>query len=447
MKNISTQHERFNLKSKADLDTLSARLGITLPWSDDLSPLSRPLATKAFSLDNRFAVLPMEGHDSLPDGAPGELSFRRYRRFAEGGSALIWAEACAVTPEARTSPEQFWLHDGSADAFARMVEETKRAGMKATGREPVMILQLTHSGRNSKPRGKPEPLIAVRNPILDPIHQLGPEYPIVTDERLDRLQDEFTAAARLAERAGFDGVDVKCCHRYLLSELLGAVTRPGRYGGSYENRTRMVRETFGKVRSAVSRAFVTTRMNVYDAFPHPQAWGVAREEWRIPDLTEPLMLISQLRDMGLSLLSISIGNPYFNPQFNRPYDNPIRGFNPPDEHPAVGMARILHITRRIQEANADLPVIGFGLSWLRQFFPNVAAGAVRDGGMALCGQGRSAFAYPDAPLDIARAGALDPKKTCITCSLCTQLMRDARNAGCAIRDRETYSLKTPETSS
>lgn len=443
MKTISTTHARFNLKTRDDLNSLSEELGVHLPWSDDLSALGKPLTLKnGLTLPNRFVVLPMEGHDATELGAPTDLTFRRYRRFAEGGSALIWAEAAAVTPEARTCPMQLWLNENTLDDFKRLVAETKAAGLAATGTEPVMVLQLTHSGRNSKPHGTPEPIITHRNPILDPIHQLPADYPVISDEALDRLQDTFVTAAKLAEQAGFDGIDVKSCHRYLFSALLASFTRKGRYGGSFENRTRMIRETFAKVRAAVQRPFVTTRMNIYDAFPWPYAWGVAQENWRIPDLAEPLQLIAQLREIDLPLLCTTIGNPYFNPQFNRPYDNPIKGFSPPDEHPLVGVARNMHITRKIQQAFPDMPVIGFGMAWLRSFLPQVAAGSLAEGGMSLVGQGRGAFAYPDSPRDILEHGAMNPKKCCITCSLCTQLMRNNTAAGCAIRDREVYSLST-----
>ena len=185
----------------------------------------------------------MEGFDAAPDGSPQELTFRRYRRYAAGGAGLIWFEATAILHEARSNPAQLYLHRGNVDVYRRLVEETRRAAREAFGREPILIVQLTHSGRYSKPAGVPVPLIAHHSAVLDPLHKLPADYPLVTDDYLDRLQDTYVEAARLAAEAGFDGVDIKSCHRYLLSELLASFTREGKYGGSFENRTRMLRET------------------------------------------------------------------------------------------------------------------------------------------------------------------------------------------------------------
>ena len=413
-------------------------MGVNLPVTEDLSVLSTPCRFAGRTVPNRFVVHPMEGFDSDAAGAPGELAFRRYRRYAEGGVSVIWAEATAVLWEARSNPGQLWIHDGNVDAFAQMVAQARKAGHEANGFEPVFILQLTHSGRYSKPTGVPEPIIAHHSAVLDSKHNLPSDYPLVTDEYLDRLQDAFVHAAKLAARAGFDGVDVKGCHRYLAAELHASFTREGRYGGSFENRTRLLRESLTRIRDEVSSLFVTTRLNVYDAIDYPYGFGVSEEDYRIPDLSEPIRFIGDLKNVGIPLLNISIGNPYFNPHFGRPYDLPVAGAKPPPEHPLVGVARFLKITKEVQEAHPDLPVIGSGYTWLRQFMPNVAAAVLQTGGATLIGQGRGAFAYPDSVNDICKKGALDPRKVCVTCSCCTQIMRDGAKTGCVVRDNEIY---------
>jgi len=431
-------HKRFHLHDLDALRTELSSLGLSLPIREDLAVLGQPVPIAGLRAPNRFAVQPMEGFDSAGDGSPGPLAFRRYRRYAEGGSGLIWFEATAVLPEARSNPRQLVLHEGSEAAFSRLVAATREDARRAFGHEIVTVLQLTHSGRYSKPEGTPRPIIAHHSPVLDPMHRLPPDYPPATDEYLDRLQDAYVRAAGLAARAGFDGVDVKACHRYLVSELLASHTRDGKYGGSLENRSRLLRETLRKIRDAVPGIFVTTRINVYDAIPHPYGFGVSRDDEARPDLREPIQVIRALRPLGIPLVNVSAGNPYYNPHFGRPYDRPIAGSGTPDEHPLESVARLVELTRQVQQAMPDLPVVATGYSWLRHLMPYVAAGAVQEGWAALIGQGRSAFAYPDAARDILVAGRMEPAKTCITCSGCSQIMRDGTMTGCVVRDSDIY---------
>ncbi|MGE5598323.1 MAG: NAD(P)-binding protein, partial [Bacteroidota bacterium] len=433
-----SRHQRFQYRSIDDLRGALSALGLTLPLEEDLSILAEPVRIGRLTAPNRFAVHPMEGFDADRDGTPGELTFRRYRRYAAGGAGLIWFEATAVLREARSNPHQLFIHEGNVGAYRRLVEETRRAAREHFGREPVLVLQLTHSGRYSKPDGLPAPLIAHHSAVLDPLQNLPDDYPLVTDEYLDRLKDVFVDAARLAAEAGFDGVDIKSCHRYLLSELLASFTRQGKYGGGFENRTRMLRETMARVAAAVPGVFVTVRLNVYDGIPHPYGFGVAKEDAARPDLAEPVALIAALRELGIPVLNVTIGNPYYIPHLNRPFDFPVEGAPVPAEHPLAGVARFLDITRQIQQAFPDLPVIGTGYAWLRHLMPYVAAGAVKTGGATLIGQGRGSFAYPDAVRDILENGAMDPAKTCVTCSACTQIMRDGAMTGCVVRDSAIY---------
>ena len=432
------QHKRFRIRSLEQLRSEIEENNLELPVTEDTSVLGTSLNVAGKTIPNRLSVQPMEGFDADEEGRPGPLSFRRYKRYAAGGSGLIWFEATSVAPEARSNPRQFWLHRNNVDTFAELVEATRQAARDEHGREPVLVLQMTHSGRYSKPTGEPEPLIAHHSPVLDPKHNLPEDYPLVTDEYLDSLQDHFVEAARLAAQAGFDGVDIKSCHRYLVSELHASFTREGKYGGSFENRTRLLRESMSRIKQEVPEVFVTTRMNVYDAISYPYGFGVSKDDYRTPDLTEPLQLIEQLEEIGMPMLNISIGNPYYNPHYGRPYDFPIKGIEPPAEYPLEGIDRFYRITRTIQQERSNIPVIGSGYTWLRQFMPYVAAGVVKENSASIIGQGRGAFAYPDSVKDILEKGEMDPNKCCITCSACTQIMRDGGKTGCVVRDKEIY---------
>ncbi|MFO7956254.1 MAG: FAD-dependent oxidoreductase [Candidatus Brocadiia bacterium] len=434
--------ERFHYKTLDDLLSKLDELDIELPVSENFDRLAEPVQMGDRRAPNRFAIQPMEGCDCTGEGAPGELTRRRYLRFAAGGAGLIWFEACAVVPEGRANPNQMQLTEATLDDISRLLDDIRETARAAMGpdHEPVLILQMTHSGRYSRPEGEPAPIIAHHSPILAPKHGLSEDYPLITDEELDRLQDAYLRTAALARKAGFDGVDVKACHGYLIAELLESFTRrDSRYGGpELADRTRLLREVHRKVAEEFPDLIPTSRLNTYDAIPHPYGWGVDRDDPSVVDLSEPLELVGMLRQQGAPLLNVTAGNPYWQPHYNRPYDYAIAGFEPPEEHPLVGVNRIIQIARQIQTAYPGLVAIGSGYSYLRQFMPYFAAGAVREGWASMIGLGRQGFAYPDFPRDIFGKGAMDPLKSCITCSCCTQMMRDGQPAGCVIRDKEVY---------
>ncbi|MBD3316681.1 MAG: hypothetical protein GF344_12905, partial [Chitinivibrionales bacterium] len=204
-------HERFRIKTLEDLETLSKRLGLSIPFQADTTILFDNVQIGNCEAPNRFAVLPMEGFDADSKGAPQELTFRRYGRYAAGQNGLIWFEATAIMEEGRSNPRQLWINKDNIDIYKQLVDFTRDMAYKSYGSEhtPVLVLQLTHSGRYSKPTGKPAPIIAHNSPYLDPLHNLPKNYAPATDEYLDLLQDKFVEAAKLAAQAGFDGIDIK----------------------------------------------------------------------------------------------------------------------------------------------------------------------------------------------------------------------------------------------
>ena len=439
-----SKHERFKF---ADLEALFARaaeLGVTLPRSDDIGVLLEPLPLDRFRTPNRLVIHPMEGCDAEAEGAPGELTFRRYERYARGGAGLIWLEATAVTTDGRSGPQQLSLRDDTVSTFERLAGQVRRVAAEEFGvdHRPLLILQLTHSGRYARPGGSPRPVIAQHNPILAAGSGVSPDHPVVTDAELDRLQDAFVEAARLAAAAGFDGVDVKACHGYLVSELLAAHVRPNsKYGGSFENRTRFLLDVIRRIQQELPQLIVTTRVNAWDGLPAPYGFGGGPGARGEDDLSEAVELLRSLHGLGCTLVNVSIGNPYHHPYLGRPYDSPIAGGGVPPEHPLVGVARLVEMTARLQQAVPALPLVGTGYSWLRQFFPPIAAGAILAGAAGLIGVGRLAFAYPDFARDLVKHGRLNPDKVCIACSGCSQIMRDGGRSGCIVRDRDLYAAE------
>jgi len=437
-----TSHRRFRYRDAAALRQEMAALGLAIPWDEDPTALLTPIRIGDRSLPNRLAVHPMEAFDAEPDGSPGELAVRRYRRYAAGGSGLIWFEATAVVEEGRSNPHQFYLHEGNVAEFERLVAETRRAAAESLGpgQEPLLVLQLTHSGRWSRPHATRRPVIAHHHEMLDAMVEIDATYPTVSDQELDRLQDAFVSAAKLAASAGFEGVDVKACHGYLGSELLAAFTREGRYGGPLENRARFLLETMHRIRSEVPGILAATRLNVFDGLPYPYGFGVAREDPDEPDLAEPQVLLEELQTLGCALANITLGVPYCRPHLSRPFNRAVPGSALAPEHPLVGVARFLDLTAVLQRELAELPLVGTGYSWLRHFFPYVGAAAVREGRVSVVGVGRMALAYPDFARDLAEHGVLDRRKSCVGCSGCTELMWAGGPTGCIVRDPDLYRL-------
>lgn len=432
-------HERFAFRNAGELRAKADELGLELPFAEDVSPLLGPAALAGRRLPNRLAVLPVECADADAAGAPTAPTFRRYERYAAGGCGIIWFEATAVRPDGRSNPRQLMLTEETEDAFRALALRTRKAAAKGwgTGHEPLLVLQLTHSGRFAKPEGKPAPLIVHRSPVLDPLHDLPADYPILTDEGLAAIQDDFVNSADLAASAGFDGVDIKACHGYLVSELLASHTRTGsRYGGSFENRARFLLETVRRIRAEVPLLLVTCRLSAADMVPFPFGFGMDADRRRTPNLKETRKLAAILEKEGIGFLALSMGVPAWKAHFGRPFDKPVPGGAAPDEHPLEGVARHLRFAAEVQRACPRLAVVGPGYSWLRRFFPNVGAAMVRTGRTAIIGQGRGALAYPDFPKDLADKGRLAAAKTCTTCSLCSDLLRQQKPVGCVVRDPE-----------
>lgn len=436
------QHEKFNFNSLEEVENKITELGIDLACSRDLSILKQPVKIGPRTAPNAFAVLPMEGCDALPSGGPSELLRDRYLRFCAGGAGLVWWEACAVVPEGRANELQMMLTEENVADFAALLKECDAAAIEKNGVKPVHILQLTHSGRYSRPVGHtPAPIVPQRDPILDARSGVKDDSAVCTDEYLESLPARYVHSALLAKEAGFDGVDIKACHRYLMSELLASHTRKGKYGGSFENRTRLLLDTVRAVREAVGPDFiVASRFNVFDAHPYPYGFGQLPDGdvWGF-DESEPIRLTKLLCEAGVDLLSNSAGNPYYiYPQVTRPFDTSSQGIPTPEEHPLESVRRLFWLTSLVQQAAGDVPVIGNGYTWLRQFAPYFGAANLQAGTARMLGFGRGSIAYPDAPHDVIFGDAMQPNKCCVACSRCTQIMRDHGRTGCVIRNAKIY---------
>jgi 2,4-dienoyl-CoA reductase-like NADH-dependent reductase (Old Yellow Enzyme family) len=432
-------------------------LGIELGFDDELQPPAASVLAQPFELDgvrvgNRFCVLPMEGWDGTRDGHPSELTTRRWKNFGRSGAKLIWGgEAVAVRADGRANPNQLLISEETLPDLGALRDALVAAHVERFGsRDDLYIgLQLTHSGRFARPHesGRPEPRIVYHHPVLDRRLGLDDRYPCVTDAELDRLVEEFVRAGERAWSAGFQFVDLKHCHGYLGHELLSAFDRPGKYGGSFENRTRFLREIVHGLRARAPRLGLAVRVSVFDTAPYRKgaggvgvrdadertyanAFGLLRSDERMPDLTEADRLLELLTTLDVRWVCITAGSPYYSPHIQRPaLFPPSDGYLPPED-PLVGVARQIAVTARLKRCAPRLALVGSGYSYLQEWLPYVAQHAVRTGGTDFVGLGRIVLSYPDLPADILEGRPLRTKSFCRTFSDCTSGPRNGLVSGC-----------------
>ena len=429
-------HEKFHYRSVEEILEQADRLGVRLPFANDAKALTKPVTVRNVTIPNRMGIAPMEGADSLPDGSPSRYTLRRYVNEARGGSGVIWFEAISIVEEGRSSKTQLMLTKDTLDSYKAMTEKVKEAGLKSNGFAPYLIMQANHSGRYSNPDNRPAPLIAYRHEGLEAF-RAADDSCIVTDDYLKGLEEKFGEAACLAKEAGFDAVDIKCCHGYLLAELSSAYLREGEYGGCYENRFRLLKNGIRAAKVYEDPGFmVTARLGIYDGYAYPYGFGVAEKGGLTPDYSEPIRLVRELHEeLGLDMVNLTMGNPYATTHVTRPYD---KGKYLPQEHPFEGIGRMIDGIGKVKREVPGMVIYGSAPSYLRQFADLYSAGAVEEGycdGMLF---GRMAFANPDFANEIMTKGRIEPGQVCLTCGMCGDLIRAHKPTGCVVRDAETF---------
>ena len=440
-------------------------LGLRVPCDRQIetgaqSPLRWPLERGPFKIGNRIAVQPMEGWDATPDGAPSENTMRRWRRFGRSGGKLIWGgEAVAVCHEGRANPNQLLAAPRMQEGLAYLRTVLRDEHILATGSDDGLVigLQLTHSGRYCRPNehARTEPRILYHHPVLDRRLKLPPDYGVLTDGEIESIIEDFHRAAFLAWDSGFDFVDIKHCHGYLGHEYLSAHTREGRYGGSFEGRTRFLREVVEGIRSRAPGLHIGVRLSAIDTVPFhsdsrsangkssvgvpetgpdllPYRWGfgVNPLDPTATDVSESERFLSLLEELGIQLVNITAGSPYYNPHIQRPaLFPPSDGYLPPED-PLVGVARQMEATRHLKRRFPNLLIVGSGYTYLQDFLPNVAQAAVREGWVDFVGLGRMVLTYPEFLWDASEGSEIQRKRVCRTFSDCTTAPRNGLPSGC-----------------
>jgi 2,4-dienoyl-CoA reductase-like NADH-dependent reductase (Old Yellow Enzyme family) len=286
---------------------------------------------------------------------------------------------------------------------------------------------------------------------------------VLSDGQIEEIEERFVAAAVLAGEVGFDFVDIKHCHGYLGHELLSGHTRPGRYGGSLANRTRFLESAVSGIRRRAPGLGVAVRISAFDmppfqrdesrgglgvpedfqkCLPYDYGFGVSRHDPMARDLAEPLELLQILRRLGVELVSLSCGSPYYTPHILRPaFYPPSDGYGPPED-PLVGVARQIAVARELHRSAPGQVHVGSGYSYLQRFLPLVAQAVVREDWISMVGIGREVLSYPQLPADVLQGRPLRTNRLCRTFSDCTTAPRHGLRSGCYALDEQ--HRKTPE---
>jgi 2,4-dienoyl-CoA reductase-like NADH-dependent reductase (Old Yellow Enzyme family) len=452
------------LRSVAALRLRLSELGCDLPVAETVataaegSPLAAPLTIAGRRVGNRWCIHPMEGWDANRDGSPSAQTLRRWRNFGRSGAALIWGgEAAAVQPEGRANPNQTLATASNRAGLRALLDECyagrrEMSGGDGSGDDLLVGLQLTHSGRFCKPTNHKRwaPRIAYHHPLLDAKFGIDPHDAsvVLTDDDLERLIDDYVAAARLAAEVGYHFVDVKACHGYLLHELLSARTRPGPFGGDLAGRSRVLFAVIDRIRQELPELLIGVRLSVFDfvpfktsretgepmefasILPYQHGFGADPDNPLRYDLTEPIELMRRLSAHGVAMLNLSCGSPYYNPHIQRPaIFPPSDGYQPPED-PLAGVWRQIDVVRQCKAALPNVPLVGTGYSYLQDYLPHVAQAVVEQGWVDFVGLGRMVLSYPQLPHDVLTAGMLQRKLVCRTFSDCTTAPRHGLISGC-----------------
>ena len=444
------------LKTAADFRNYLETNAIELPFDNELLPPLETPFSRSIQLNsgrpigNSLCILPMEGWDGTTDGRPTDFTRNRWKKFAISGAKLLFGcEAVAVCHAGKANPNQLVLNEETFADFVQLRQLLLEEHAQAFGQTDDLLigLQLTHSGRFCKPKSHTvfEPKIVYSHPFLNQRFGMSADYPLLTDEAIDQIIEQYITAAVLAQKAGFDFVDVKHCHGYLGHEFLSAVSREGRYGGSFENRTRYLRNIVAGIRQAAPGLEMGIRLSAFDMLPfkkgpagvgipesaesYPFAFG-GRESGVQIDLTETKALLELVASLGIQLVCITGGSPYYNPHLMRPaLFPPSDGYLPPED-PLLGVKRQIDVTNELKRVFPQLVIIGSGYSYLQEWLPNVAQAVLRNHMADSIGFGRMVLSYPTMPADMLAGRALARNQICRTFSDCTTAPRNGLISGC-----------------
>ncbi len=374
-----------------------------MPYEHLLSPLR--IGTK--TMRNRIVAQPME-MNMAENFLPSPAVLKKYRDLAAGGWGCIIIEAVTICETSLARKNCLGLFPDNFLAIKKIVEEMREADS-----DVLILVQLTHSGRISHP--------AFSEPVCLYEDETTKGMRVLTDDEIRELQDAFVFAGKKCAEAGADGIDIKSCHGYLGGEFLRPLNRrPGRYGGSFENRVRFLIETYRKVRQEIRKNdfLVGARISAYEGIRG--GFGTAGPDEFLEDLTEVLRLAELVKKEGFDYLNVSQGIPALTPEVGRPLKKNYRL-----AHNAFRYTRDLRQTGMLTIGSAYSVLQKESFDWAEE---NIAKDYTD-----LVGWGRQVLADPAMPKKLTE-GRLDDIQYCIACSGCSKLLLAQDHVGCSHYD-------------
>ena len=361
--------------------------------------LIKPIAIGSIQVKNRMVMAPMNTGFAGPNGEVTDKMIDYYEKRAKNGVGLIVVEATGVVPDVKNMACQPRLADDAyIPGFATLVERIKAHGVKA-------FLQIQHSG-NEAAFGK---LVSASDVSSRAVG--GVPTPLKVDE-IEELIEQFLKTAKRAQTAGFDGVEIHAAHGYLLNQFLSPFfnRRSDIYGGSINNRARMIVNIINGIKSCLASNFVVSVR--YSAKEYIEG-GL--------DVEESVQFASLFQEAGADCLHVA----------SAIYDSSIFISGPA----SVSQGMFVATARKIKHA-VDIPVIVVG----RINDPFYAEKVLNDASADMIAFGRAFLADPKFPLKIYE-DRLDEIRKCIGCKYCATRVGNNLDVRCAVNaatGREKY---------
>jgi len=375
------------------------------------SNLFLPGAIGAKRTANRFVSQAMESNDGENGGKVSELGYQRYRKLASGGWGIIIVEALSVTGNHLARKNGMILNKENLDSFKKLTETIKKENPEA-----VVLFQVTHSGSKSNPDFS-ESVSVCPNPA-------NGSRVLATDE-IQKIQDQFVESTILSEKAGADGVDFKMCHGYFGAEMLRpSNTRDDKWGGSFENRTRFLREGISRIREQLTDKYfiLGSRISMYEALRG--GCGAAGPDDIIEDLTEQMKLLQVMNALNMDYVNVSAGIPGVTSEVTRP----LKG----SKYLYLNHFRYARTAKKfLEQLQSPMKVIGSAYSILKEEALTLGDENIDKGYTDFVGWGRQSFADPLMPKKVANE---EPVNWCIACSGCSNLMMAQEHDGCIVHN-------------
>ncbi|MBN1883730.1 MAG: hypothetical protein JW885_16325 [Deltaproteobacteria bacterium] len=372
-----------------------------------LDTLARPYDFSEKRAPNRLVAQAMEINSATEDGRVTPEIIHRYEELARGGWGIVFVEAISITPDHMARKHGLVISEDRLDGYKRLVERFKERNDRS-----LILFQLTHSGRMS---GK----------FSRPVRAYGgddSDLPVLTEGELDDVARSFVSACALAREAGADGVDLKSCHGYLGGELLRpGNTRNDSYGGSAENRARMISETVREVKGRYPDFLVGSRISLFEGVRG--GCGTAGPDEIIEDLSDILLVLKYIVDAGADFINVSAGIPAIHPQLTRPENKCLFNFY---HH--------FRYAKKVVDRFPGLAVIGSAYSAGKETAVYWASENIERGYVHFAGFGRQNLADPGFAGKILKGSSNIHR--CILCGGCSRLLGNQERVRCIQYDKE-----------